>query len=559
MKTGFTICLFVFLIYASFAQERTTSGKRQPATRPIQVSGEENPQNVAQLPKIELPEFVITGTAAIDPPDIQKAMVEEEGVYQRRPDESEPGRRERETIDLGNRFRQTMFAIEPRLNGTVGASFGSFSTTRLEGTFGQWTGLSDYLVSARYERTKGYVSNGESSGGGIGASGSLVTQNDVPIFNEMRVRGRFDLDAEKYRFFGSVSPTTTRNRTDIAGGVEVSSGMESPLMYQGALEYRTMAITDSTAEARENEVGFLASIQVPFQPVPLRARFEARLGTVTAGSVRNLSLVEIALESSQYTSGDFFASASLHGYAAKGMDGQSLGRLYPRLGFGYHLTEAHTALLSYEPKVEYASLRSVVQQNPYVSAQSVVRHPDGVLDLAGGLESQWSGWLRTRVMLRYQSIADYALSSDSAASGIWNYWYAGRTKMASMQLDVVANVGANDYFAGALVFLDAVNTALDGSVPYVPSFQGSALYRFTTSFDLVVSPRIGYIHSRRADVKSQQTVSGYLSSGVRAEYHGVPGWTFAADVQNILNARYEIWRGYRAAPFSVTVGASVRW
>lgn len=542
------------------AQDRTKTGKQLPSSRPIQVQQvDDSQERTSPLPKIELPEFVITGNEAIHPPDIEKGESDEGGVYRRGPEENGPGSRERETLDLGNRFRQTMFEGDPRLNGNVTASVGSFSSTRLHGAFGQWTGFYDYLFKARYSRTKGYVNNSDASGGGIGASGSLVIRNETPIFDGVRIGGGLDVSMDKYRFYGSVRPETVRDLSGVVGVVEASSGVESPLSYQAGLQYRTLSIKDSAAETTENQVRFSAAVQVPLRDIPLRARFEARLGTVTALSARNISLIEIALESSRYFLDHFFASASIHGYTAKGMEGQSIGRLYPQVSLGYQIAAHHTAVMSYQPRVEYSSLREQVDLNPYLSTLAVLRHPDAGTDLSGTLESQWIEPLATKMTLRYQSIGDYPLYADSSGKGMWTLAYAGRTKVLSFEIEAVANLTPNDYFAGALVFTDARNSMIAGRVPSIPSVQGSALYRLTLPAGIVVSPRMGYVNARRLHVEGNQKVAGYFFTGLTLEYQGLPRWTLFGDVKNLFDKRYEVWRGYRAEPFSVTLGVSARW
>lgn len=541
------------------AQDRTKAGKQLPTSRPIQVQQENDSQEpTSPLPKIELPEFVITGNEAMQPPDIEKGELDEGGVYRRRSEESGTGSRERETLDLGNRFRQTMFEGDPHLNGNLTASLGSFSSTHLQGAFGQWTGSYDYLFKARYSRTKGYVNNSDASAGGIGASGSLVIRNETPLFEGVRIGGGLDVSMDKYRFFGSVRPQTVRDLTGVVGIVEMSSGVESPLSYQAGLQYGTLSVKDSIAEATENQVKFSAAVQVPLNDLPLRARFEATLGTVTASSPRNISLVELALESSHYFTDDFFASGSLRAYTAKGMEDQSIGRLYPQVSLGYHIAAHHTAVVSYQPRVKYSSLREQVDLNPYLSTVAVLRHSD-VTDLGGTLESQWIEPLATKMTLRYQSVGDHPLYADSSGTGTWTLAYGGRTKVLSFEIEAVANLTPNDYFAGALVFTDARNSMIAGMVPSIPSVQGSALYRLTLPAEILVSPRIGYVSARRVHVEGNQTVAGYFFAGLRLEYQGFPGWTLFGDVKNVFDTRYEVWRGYRAEPFGITIGLSARW
>ena len=69
------------------ARQVSAPAKREPPPRPVAVPAEadkgqaQDPRAQTPLPKIELPEYVITGTASIDLPSAEKMTPVEEGVF----------------------------------------------------------------------------------------------------------------------------------------------------------------------------------------------------------------------------------------------------------------------------------------------------------------------------------------------------------------------------------------------------------------------------------------------------------------------------------------------
>ncbi|MBI2619620.1 MAG: TonB-dependent receptor [Ignavibacteriales bacterium] len=561
MKFPGLLCqITLTLVFACsvIAQDRPESsgGKQQPASRPVDAAA---PTAHSSLPTIDLPEFVITGTTSVNPPDVQKGFLDEGGTYKRNPLENSPGTRDRETIDLGARFKQSLLTTSEGLYGIAGAGLGTFFSANVFGSFGQSEKSYDFLGDARYRRTRGFMRFTDASGGRLGLKGSLIVRSESHLLDEARVSGEASYGLSKYKFYGSLSPSLGRDWSNVRFGTRAVTSLNAPAVVSAGLIYQALAVHDSSAATTENMVTIDAGGQVPVFDFLLDVKAGLRLTTVTSGSINNLSEASVTIGVPPRSWGNFLFEISATGFAIRGMAGQQSSYLYPHLVARYSGLKNQILFLHFRPQVKYTTLREQIHINPYLSANMVIRHEIHRWAVAGGIESDWSSWLGTRMELRIQSVDDYPLFADSAASGIWALVYGGRTSLAAFRVDAVANITTNDYFALAVTARTAKNSVYGSRVPYLAEFEASVVYRHRFPFDVSAGPALSVLGSRRASAQSAETVGSYLWSGMNVEYNRIPGLSVSLEIRNLFDRRYEEWKGYRAEPFSMVLGLSYRW
>ncbi|MGH2566721.1 MAG: hypothetical protein ACRDGA_00155, partial [Bacteroidota bacterium] len=228
------------------AQEKTgTPEKKEPEARRVELPAAQQAQSNPQLPKIELPEFIITGIASINVPDVHKIELESSAqpadlsAYK-----ANVGARGRETLELENRQKEFLSAGKaPVLNGQAVASLGTYFTPRLHLWLGRMNREYDYRVEAGYHRTKGYAANTDRSGGTIGVNGGVMFR--AGALQGGRLGGSAAWGTEKYRFFGSLTPTARRTRSNALFDASVLSSPEAAFTWQANLGYRYDNIDDS--------------------------------------------------------------------------------------------------------------------------------------------------------------------------------------------------------------------------------------------------------------------------------------------------------------------------
>jgi outer membrane receptor protein involved in Fe transport len=215
--------------------------------------------------------------------------------------------------------------------------------------------------------------------------------------------------------------------------------------------------------------------------------------------------------------------------------------------------------LSYMGRVERNTLTSLVVGNPYVSSFATIRHSDIPLDVAAAVETDWNATWRTRFGVRVRNLVEYPLLDEGALAGTWLADYRGTTRVNSFEADLFAKFDANSYFSVSAELLTSKNSLTQERAPYLPGFRLSGGAWFELLPGLGVHPTVVYVGPRRVGLTRAGEVAGFFTSGISAEYEILSRLSATIDCQNILNARYEEWRGYRATPFTLTAGLRFRW
>jgi hypothetical protein len=558
------IILLVQLTTAS-AQEGTGE-KRLPETRRLDlpVSAPDTMRSVPKspMPKIDLPEYVITGKAVIDLPGVEKQSV---------PGDSPSGllasllnpslTRSRQTAQFALGGKEEMEGKSVSLyNGKVSASLGTFFSPQAGLWFGQTLGEYRYSVDGQYYRTKGFAPHTDRSGGSANLEGSTTLKSYNPYFDQSNVRSALTYKSDTYHWYGTSIPSLSRNRTDFALSAGITNWVNSPIAYKADLGYENFTVNDSSKTVTENRLNLGGATRLMASSVPLYVKLNAQFGSVSyENSSSGLSYIDLMVGSERYTWKAFSLQGSIHGYLASGMEDQRFARLYPHLDVAYQFNDQQTLSVSYVPEIEPGSLSSGVYANRYLSATSIVKHTDDQQDATLAIESEWSARMRTRFAAHVQSINDYPLYADSLSRGIWSLAYGGRTTIASFSGEIFAKLPANDYFAAKLTATMSSNSETGSAVPYLPVFEIGTSYTREIVSHVTGVATLTLIHQRKDNVVNVNTLPSILLIGLRCEYLLIQQATVFLDVQNLLNQQYEYWRGYQENPFVLSAGIALRW
>ena len=572
LRLGFgSRCLVVlaaavlFLVSPLNAQGRTVD-KQEPATRhldlPLSQRDSTGVVRKAPLPKIDLPEYTITGKGVIDllatdkqpaPEDSQSsvvaALLNQSPVRSRATAESSLGAKE----DIQGPNEETY-------SGKVSASLGTFFSPRAGLWFGQTRGDYVYSVDGNYYRTEGFAPYTDRSGGDANLSGSTRLTTYNPYFDQSKISAAMAYRSDTYHWYGAPDPRISRNRTNLGLDAVISNWDRSPIPYTGKLGFQNFQVSDSSTTVAESRFTFGGRTRLLLFAVPLNLGVQGEAGAVSyANSSAGLSLFELSVGSQRYEWNQWSLEGSLHGYLAHGMDHQAIVRLYPHLNAAYQFGDMHTVSVTYAPVIGPASLASKVFANRYVSSFSTIKHTDDQQDVTLAIESSWSAQTRTRFAARVQSMKDYPLYADSLSQGVWQLAYGGRTTITSFSGEVFAKLPSNDYFAAQVVASISDNTVTGSGIPYLPVFEVGASYTRQFFRRWTGIARLTLIHERKDNVVRINTLPSILLIGLRCEYNVIRQATVFVDVRNLLDEEYEYWKGYQEEPFVISGGIALRW
>jgi hypothetical protein len=496
--------------------------KREPTARvlelPATLRDSIAEKEKARLPKIDLPEYTITGRAVIDLPTVEK---------QSPPDDSQstalamlmnaPLVRTRKTVESSVGSKPEMQGINPsKYEGKMFASLGTFFTSHAGIWFGQDLASFDYSANGEYYRTKGFAPFTDRSGGRVGAGAGTTLSSYNPWVDQAKVRGSVSYRTDTYNWYGTRTPTMSRNRTDLVLRVGLSNWTGMFLPYEGDLGLESFQVIDSSTSVVETQVTLTGASRLSVSSFPLNVRFDGRFGSLADGFRSSaVTWVDLQAGTQHYAWNSVGIRGSLHAYVGAGMDRQSMFRVYPHVTFDYRMDSRNVLIASYEPAVRAASFSSEVFANRYLSGMSKLRHTDDQQDATLALESSWSEETRTRFAVHIQSMLDYPLYADSLSQGIWQLAYGGRTTIASFSAGIFAKFAANDYFSGTLTANTSRNSLTGSTVPYLPTIELSASYSRQIASQWTGIARLTLIHQRSDNVVRISTMPSILLVALR--------------------------------------------
>lgn len=558
------LCILVIGYPFVGAQEKKTgSAKKEPEARPIEVlpPGEQaTTPRQPDLPKIDLPEFIIVGTSTRSMPDLDKLAMDEADPGREVLVPTLPGNRDRETSRLATGAKERLEDPNTRsYSGKAEASLGSYFAPRMGVWFGQALQQYQYALESHYHRMKGFAPNTDRSGGGASAHGSTPFPGSLSSMSQSTLSGGIAFDNQFHRFYGSASPALARTTSSAGFDVVVDNETSPEFPFVTSLALANLAITDSSVTETESQIRFGWHSTFALSPVDLALMGNVLFASLSGPTNEHLSFLDLSLGTPAYRWNSVLLSAFLDIYTATGMDGQSVTRVYPHVSGVFFLTYAHRLGVSYKPEVRRSSLGLRLEQHPFLSGASVIRHSDANLNLLVDLESDWAYGVRSKFSVGLQSVSDYPLYADTLSRGIWSLAYSGRTSIVRFDAEMFANLNVNDYFSTTITVNSSSNSTTGGSVPYIPGAELNVRYRHGFGNGFSVEPSLLFVHERQTSVTGTQSLPGFILLGVRGSYQPVEFLRVILEVQNLTDQVYKLWEGYQELPFSVSAGVNIQW
>jgi TonB dependent receptor len=507
------------------------------------------------LPKFDLPEFVITGTASIDLPKVEKIILDDSIVIPHTMFlSSEHVLRDRETLELNikNRERESQGQAST-YTGFATAGIGTYFSPQTEIQFGQSFPEFNYSLGGNYFLTKGYAPNTDYSGGGVTASGGSTLLTTMPGLRNAALHGDIGYQSESYRFYGSATPSLQRTLSDFQFQVGVENKIANYLPCAAGISLASFNIADSSASIYETRFDLNYETSIPVSSLPVLSKFHFMMAT---GGLRYL---DISAGAQNYWETGVLVEGSFHLYWVKGMAEQNLVHLCPQIMASYQITSQHLFYISYEQMFIPMTLASNIIANRYLSAASIIKHQynTGMGEL--GVESHWTEEVQSRVSLNVKSARDLPMFSDSSIQGLWTLAYGGQTRIVTFCAEMVAKLNSNDYFASNVLLRSTNDSFLGGKIPYTPAVEAwcSATHRFGTV--IAVRTDVRFAGERTTDLAGTAVLSSYAVADVRSEYTPYDFLRLTVGITNVTNTKFETWRGYREFPLTMHVAAHIKW
>ena len=561
LEWNFLLLLFIPVTVLLAQENQKEQEKKNPESQNLNIGAPQQDTSISgikaeqrQLPKFDLPEYVITGVATVDLPKAEKIYFEDvEDIMHIKRKSFGNRQRERETRELEVKRLDASQAELNTYSGMVQAGIGSYFTPQAGFWFGQSLPNYQYTLGGTYHLTNGFAQHTDQSDGSFTAVGRTYLASIVPTNQNAALDGGFGYKNESFRFNGSTTPDLQRSISDFQLKVGIENQATNNLPYSVGISLDNIDVSDSSVSANETRFDLNLQTDLPIASLPLQMKFH---GMTASGG---LGFMDFSGGIQHYWYAGMLFEGSLHVYWAEGMAGQSLFRLRPHLTVSYPMTSQHRIYVLYKPMIIPMTLASNIRINRFLSAASPIRHTD--VSNAGeiGVESDWNEIVRSRVSLGVKSISDLTMYSDSSRQGVWTSVYNGNVTIITFCAEMVAKFESNDYFASTIMLRSIKNSFLGKRIPYFPLIEAGCRvsHRFKTA--IVVSANVRFVGEQQTDFIEKSKISGYTVINVSGDYAPLDFMKLSFGIKNLTDARYETWKGYPEFPLTMYVTVQVKW
>ena len=552
--------IFILWALVTFGSDQLVSQEKpQPPRRATTLTGDQpDTSESAPIPKIDLPEFEITGEEVIRLDAMSKSAVDDSWNL-RTSTLAGNTKRESPLVSLGN----PEVAGSPVAGGFTGRTFvglGSFQTP----TFDLWMGVSSpsagLLLRSGYTSSAGHIDHADYRDGYASITGNLFAGDKTFLPGDVALSGRVGFSGSAYRFYGFSNPDLQRTINRVQGSVSAGGDL-ARVDYDAEFSVNHASVQD-LSKTSETEIGFRGTAEKNLGRSVIKGSVD--LWTDYYSASQNPYVAGMAVDVRHDLTPTLQVNGGLGFYSTQGSQGGGDARFYPVAGVLWRTTDRLTLSARFAPFLQRSGLSWLMQQNPYLVNTVGLIHPDyhTNLELVGDVEITQA--ISGRVGFTYQRADKIPmfveqLSPTGSPSGMWDVDYSGTTRIFGLDAEVSASLTPESYAIVSVAWRDTRNSFTGHALPYAPEFQTGATYRHTLPFGVTLQTDLSISGSRSANLAGSQRLSGYTVWDFRAEYEIIPLFAVGVGLQNILDQSYERWRGYESIPRTAMLFGSYRW
>ncbi|HEY9167204.1 MAG TPA: hypothetical protein VIS48_13700 [Candidatus Kryptonia bacterium] len=520
------------------------------------------------LPKVSLPEFVITGRSQMELPRTDKPGVAIDSSYFQN--------KELQSGDNGVPLERSLTAED------VGYPEG-LTSLFAHASYGHYT-TADYLLSAG-GALQGYLMNASIGGNytsgfipltmGRDFSTGAGVSKDLVSDATMKWSSTFDVGYARssYYLYGDPLPNLLRmtNRYHVGLNSDLEIG-PTPLQFN--LGYERYSISDLW-EGVEGTAKVQLATRISI------SSGDIRLGLDYLGSTHSLAPAASAPAiyytpftttgiidrlpyylhiGGSYDNGIGNLSYSLAiGYFQYTDDSTSgISKLYPDLKIIYRFGDSVSVFARFFGRIDQADMQSFVSTDRFVNGYIPLENAQRFADFTVG--STISLIRNVTLIPQFNLKSEKYLPVFASVPSYNNVLvYAKRATVYKISLE--SKYSENNLSAGLVLEYQKGTADSLGNIPNLPPFLAAldGLYRFTP--DLALSGNFTFLSKRYTDLALTQQVGTASILDMRFSYtlgiSGIP-FEFFVEGKNLFNQKYYIWQNYQEFPLSLFIGLNCR-
>lgn len=500
---------------------------------------------------LELPEFVITGAGSLGIQSVRKQDVKDlwgmdsaTRALLRPVVGTVRGSATPDSVAFARAL--TMFPL------VAHAQFGLYRTP--EGWL-RYAGASapfDWNIHADGAATQGSADNAAASSAAVGAGAGWRMPDNIVAFGNARVGVSLDVATRSYNLFGS--PIPTQQRTVNNRQLEIGLNQDG-----GTMPFSFSMVTGSdeakdSLQAIDNMFGINAAGALIAPHWTVRGLIYVR---GYSGLLAHRSFSHLDFDA-QYTVAPFRYAIGMGLFAARNDLFDSRMELAPHASASL-LLGGMEIFGSAARGMRDETITTYTRSNPFIdiAALDSIQYPVDEIDARIGVRTADTRMLAAEAHLAYVRTS-YAPVFAPAAGGRWTVVY-DRTSMIAVAAEARWRAALRTSVIAAGTVRSTTFAGGTAPVPFVPAADASLTVAQTFESPLDVSTTLRIEGRRTGAPDGSAAIPAFVMWDADASYGLTTNISATAQVRNLLDTRYEIWKGYPGTRISAAIGVTARF
>ncbi len=504
---------------------------------------------------IELPAFVITGVQSVSLPTLNKNKSEFIPVVGESFLTPKYGNEEFTLMDNTNPIKKEMelYSSVESYNGLLhlGAGLQTLPIGELNFSFNKNNILFNTHIFGSDIREFIPYAGYNTSGAAVNLSYFVNHKSKAFPGMTINVEGGFVRDL--YNFYGSDTPTLERENGEYYGKIDFLNRFNKDFLYGISFSgnYLNMKI-ENIKENLSKVNGFL----------------EYSLGVFSVGAKGFYKLQQVNSSDTKYSKYNYFGGDAFLHFNNSDIFNLKIGAHYsqqdtnnifaPMAVLSIFVEEGVALFLSYKGNSKLFTLNDFLYENRYFETKQ-----------ENIFQKKYS---ELNVSIKYDFSDIFEINAGFFSSKFNNYHYyedlANDNKFAIVPINDVKTTGAffniliNTKSYGELFadfeFQD-VKDINGNKIPYKPMLSGNLSYGYFFNFGLYSKVKLSYSSTIYTDLLNRNKLPSYVNLGLLLKYNLFENFALTCNLQNILNRKDYLLKGYQEKPLDIIVGIEYRW
>jgi len=504
---------------------------------------------------IELPAFVITGVQSVTLPTINKNKSEFVPIVGDNFLTPQYGSEDFALMDNTNPIKKQMdlYSTVESYNGLlyIGAGTETLPIGKLDLSFNK----NNFLFNTHiYGSDVGeFVPYAGYNTSGAEVNLSYFINHRSNTFPGMKINVGGEFVRDQYNFYGSDIPTFQRENEQYSGKLDFINQLNKNFIYGVSfsgdyLNMKTEDLQENISEAN----GIL----------------EFRVGVVSFGGKGFYSVQQVNSTQLEKSNFNYFGSDGYLRFNSSDIFDLKIGVHYsqqdtnrifaPIAVLSIFLEKGVALFLSYEGKSDFYTINDFLHENRYFESvqQNIFQKNNSKLN----------------VSVKYDFSDIFEINAGFYSGGFDNYHYyedlENDNRFSLVPINEVTEKGAifnvmiNTKSYGEL-FADfefrSVQDIDGNKIPYKPVFQSSLSYGLFFNFGLYSKIRVTHASKYYSDLLNTNRLPNYINLDFLLKYSIFKTLALTCELQNILNRKNYLFKGYQEKSFDIIVGIEYRW